>query len=155
MALLLLILAAVAAWWFYNNTASTAAAGSSGSSPAMTNVSPNSNAVQSMAQAIYNFEGGGKQGATNSWNNNPGNIGGGKATYPTFQDGWSALVNYITGHASQHPDWTFTQFFSYYLTGNAGSAQTTSQGNPVSYANYVADQMGASPDQTVSSALGL
>ncbi len=107
-----------------------------------------------MAQAIYQFEGGGKPGATNSWNNNPGNIGGGQATFPSFQAGWDALLNYIQSHVSQHPDWTFTNFFSYYLTGNAYSSSVTNQGDPVSYASYVANSLGTTPDVSVSSVLG-
>jgi hypothetical protein len=152
--LLLLILAAVAAWWFFHNTAATSAGGATGVSN-MNASSADPNALNTMAQAIFNFEGGGKPGATNSWNNNPGNIGGGQATYSSAADGWNALMNYITGHATEHPDWTFQQFFSYYLTGNPNNSQVTNQGDPVSYANYVANYMGTSPDQTVSSALGL
>lgn len=108
-----------------------------------------------MAGAIYQFEGGGKSNATNSWNNNPGNIGGGKATYPTQQDGWNALYSYIANHAQAHPDWSFVNFFSYYLNGDPTASQTTNQGSPESYASYVAGKLGVSPDATVSSTLGV
>ena len=110
--------------------------------------------VQKMAQMIYQFEGGGKPGATNEWNNNPGNIGGGQATYQTQQQGWNALYSYIQRHVQANPNWTFQNFFAYYLTGDPNNLQTTIQGDPVSYADYVASGLGASPTQTVSSVLG-
>lgn len=110
--------------------------------------------IQQMAQAIYQFEGGGKPGATNEWNNNPGNIGGGQTTYPTQQAGWNALYSYIQRHVQANPGWTFQNFFAYYLTGDANNLNATNQGDPVSYASYVASQLGASPDQTVSSVVG-
>jgi hypothetical protein len=107
-----------------------------------------------MAEAIYQFEGGGKPGAANSHNNNPGNIGGGSNTYPTWDAGWQALLNQISYDASSHPGWSFQNFFAHYLTGNPNNLQTTSQGDPVAYANFVAGQLGVSPTDTVSGYLG-
>ena len=155
MFLILLIAAAVGFWfWITSQNQGSAAAQPSGFSNVTTQSNPGNSALQQMAQAIYQFEGGGKPGATNSHNNNPGNIGGGGATYPTQQDGWNALYSYIQNHVQSHPDWTFTNFFSYYLTGNPNASQPSAQGNPVNYANYVAGQLGVSPDTPVSQVVG-
>lgn len=153
---LILLIAAVALWLWIQSQSQNASAVTTGNFNMTTSNQTGSvpSSVQAMAQAIYQFEGGGKQGATNSWNNNPGNIGGGQATYPNAQSGWNALYSYIQRHVSANPNWTFQNFFAYYLTGDANNLQTTVQGDPVSYASYVANALGASPDQTVSSVVG-
>lgn len=104
--------------------------------------------LSAMASAIYDLEGGGKPGATNSWNNNPGNIGGGQNSYSTPAQGWQELYDYISNQAQANPQWNFYDFFSNYL-GTPGVLTTTSQGNASNYANYVAGQVGADPNQSV------
>lgn len=68
-----------------------------GSTPGGGNVPPpTQSAVQTVALAIANAEGFNVQGSLAQVNNNPGNIGGGSATYPTPADGWNALYDQIT-----------------------------------------------------------
>lgn len=157
MVLFLLAAAAVGVWYWLSQNQSSAPSATSIPMSDLTPTNSNSTSgnppsgIQKMAQAIYEFEGGGKPGATNQWNNNPGNIGGGQATYPTQQQGWNALYSYIERHVQAHPDWTFQNFFAYYLTGDPQAFQPTNQGNPQTYASYVAGKLGTTPGTTVSS----
>ncbi len=154
---LVLLIAAAGLWlWWNSQNQNSAAAQTPGSADTVTtaNNTGGETMLQKMAQAIYQFEGGGKPGATNEWNNNPGNIGGGFNTFPSLQEGWNALYTYIQQHVQAHPNWSFVNFFSYYLTGDPNASQPSAQGSPVNYANYVAGQLGVSPDTYVSSVVG-
>jgi hypothetical protein len=112
-----------------------------------------SDALDNVTQAIFQFEGAGKPGATNAWNNNPGNIGGGQRTFADVGDGWTALTDWVQSHAAQHPSWDFYDLFSYYLNGNT-DGQVTAQGDPNTYAEYVAGYVGVDPTQSVAQTLG-
>lgn len=144
MELLILAIAGVVLWLWYESGQGSSPV-SPGSSGGTSSGNPN---LDSFANAIYNFEGGGGPNATNSWNNNPGNIGGGQSTYPSLDSGWQALYSFISGKASANPNWNFYDFFSNYL-GTPGNLGTTAQGNATDYANYVASQVGANPNQSV------
>lgn len=144
MALLVIAAICVAAWLWFQSPAAPVQP-----SPIGSPVPPvGSGPLVSFANAIYQFEGGGGSNATNGWNNNPGNIGGGQATYPTQQAGWDALYSYILNKAQANPQWSFYDFFSNYL-GTPGQLGTTAQGNATDYANYVASSVGADPNQSV------
>lgn len=149
---ILLIVGLVLIWAWENSRAQTGSITVGDGSTASTSTS--GGALAQMAQAIFEYEGGGKSGATNSWNNNPGNIGGGSKTYPTLADGWNALDNQITTDASNNPSWSFYNFFAHYLGNSPDDLSATSQGNPQAYAQYVAGQLGVDPNDTVSSFLG-
>ena len=110
-------------------------------------------ALVNLEQSIFQFEGGGKPGATNSWNNNPGNVGGGQTVFSDIGDGWDALTNLITSKAQSNPTWTLQNFFNNYLGNDPNDSSTTAQGNPVAYANYAANFMGVNTDDTLSSIL--
>lgn len=108
-----------------------------------------------IAQAIMRFEGYFK-GSTSYINNNPGNLkyagqpaasgqdARGFAIFPTFQDGYSALIAQVkamlNGSHSLYPSsMTLVQAFNRY--------STTSQNT---YGNFVAEQLGVSPDITLA-----
>ena len=113
-------------------------------------------ALDNLAQAVFQFEGG-KPGNINVRNNNPGNLRGGPnqigirgaGGYAVFQDqgdGWDALNGWITRHAQTNPGWDFYDLFSVY-------APKSDHNDPDAYAEYVANYMGVDPSQTVSSVL--
>lgn len=116
-----------------------------------------SNPLELMAEAIYQNESGGSPDSLAARNNNPGNLknlSGSFNQYPDFGSGWNALQDYITRHATQHPDWDFFDFFDWYLRGSTTAPGQDSQGDSDAYADQVAAYMGVDPTQTVSSAIG-
>lgn len=148
MPLLLLAIGGLIVFLLFEGNNASASDGGSGGGGGFTDSSAGNNNLQNFAQGIFQFEGNGGPNATNSWNNNPGNIGGGQNTYATVGDGWQSLYNFITSRASDNPDWNFFDFFENYL-GQLGNPNATSQGNPTAYANYVANYVGADPNQSV------
>jgi hypothetical protein len=126
-------------------------------------------AMDTFTNAIATFEG----FFNNSGNtiaqryNNPGNLTGnwgdgivGHGTrnitrYGDSGDGWGALSNYVTAHASNNPGWDFYDFFNWYLRGSTTASPVDNQGNSDQYAEYVAGQMGVDPTTPVAQALGI
>lgn len=103
-----------------------------------------------IAQAIMDFEGY-FQGSVSYNNNNPGNLkfAGqpnatgqdrfGHAIFPTFQDGWNALINQVrrmlNGMSSLYPQTaTLTQAMNTYAAANGNQ-----------YAIFIADRLGVDP----------
>lgn len=90
-------------------------------------------------------------------NNNPGNLiyvgqsgatqgVGGFAAWPTYQDGYNALIAQIQNYASR--GLTIDQMMNIY-------APASQAGNdPTAYANQIANALGVSPDTTVAAAIG-
>jgi hypothetical protein len=109
-----------------------------------------SNSINTMAQAIQSFEGW-SAGSRSFRNNNPGNLKfasqagategeNGFAVFNSYTAGYQALVNLITSafNGSSYyyrPDMSLYDFFSVY-----------SEDNSVPYAEFVASQLGVSPD---------
>ena len=130
--------------------------------PVSTGVS--SDALDNLAQAIFQNEGG-KPGNANVRYNNPGNLRSGpnqvgvgqvqdgtEAVFADSGDGWDALNGYITSKAAANPGWDFYDFAHYYLTGDTLGAGGPKQ-NPDAYAESLANFLGVEPTQTVSSYL--
>jgi hypothetical protein len=108
-----------------------------------------------MAEAIKAFEGWSEASA--SWrNNNPGNLKfasqagalyadeRGFAVFDSYENGWTALLNqlWIAFNGQSHvysPSDTIESFFAKY-----------SEGDTTSYAAFVADRLGVSPDTRLS-----
>jgi len=157
--LALIVLAALA----YSRRAANYVAGMAGGSEldyvgngVTVDPSYDSGALSNISEAIAKFEGFYKPGSIAQRSNNPGNIGtfGGKvSSYADVGDGWDALGNWISGHASSHPDWDFYDTMRYYLTGSTTGIAGPNQ-DPDSYAEYVANYLGVDPTTPVSSVLG-
>ena len=89
-------------------------------------------------------------------NNNPGNLiyvgqsgatqgVGGFAAWPTYQDGYNALIAQIQNYANR--GLTIDQMMNIY-------APASQAGNdPTAYANQIANALGVSPDTTVAAAI--
>ena len=107
-------------------------------------------AIQIIAKAIMDFEGY-SPGSVSYRNNNPGNLKNvgqlnvvgtdnqGHAIFPTFQDGWNALIKQVTlmfGQSSLYnPDMSLYQIFNRYAEANGNS-----------YAQFVARRLGVTPE---------
>ncbi len=112
--------------------------------------------ISRMAAAIKDFEGW-APGSRSYRNNNPGNLrpvgftyagqtgldDEGHAIFDSFESGWAALIHQLTlaftGRSSVYsPSDTLQDFFFKYA-----------EGNQVPYAEYVAGQLGVTPDTTL------
>jgi hypothetical protein len=142
---------------FKGSKAGASASAAPGAAPvdSVATYSGGSDALDNIAQAIYQFEGG-HPGNINVRNNNPGNLrgdpnaigkSGGYAVFGDQGDGWDALYGWLTRQAQTHPGWDFYDLFSVY-------APSSDNNDPDAYAEYVANYAGFDPSQTVSSALG-
>lgn len=124
--------------------------------------------IQDWATAIAKVESGGNPDALSYRNNNPGNLtpirggwsgqvgtNGPFAVFDSLQSGWNALYADLQHNVNANPNWTLTNFFAHYL-GNPDPLhpQVTDQGNPFTYAQSVAGQLGVSPDATLGSLFG-
>jgi hypothetical protein len=107
--------------------------------------------LDKMAKAIMEFEGY-FEGSVSYKNNNPGNIKNvgqfgsdvgtdsqGHAIFPTFQDGYNALIKQLRlivygGSTVYNPSMTFYQVFAKYAEGNSRQ-----------YAEFVASRLGVPP----------
>lgn len=147
MKLLFLAVVGVVAWLLIEGNSATSSQSGGGDG------GTGNDALDNVAQGIFQYEGNGQPGATNSWNNNPGNVGGGQNTFASIGDGWDALYADITGKAQSNPGWTLQNFFNNYLGNNANDSSSTDQGDPTAYANYVANYLGVSPTDTLNSIL--
>lgn len=88
-------------------------------------------------------------------NNNPGNLmavgqanctptASGFCSFPTYADGWAALLNQISLDASR--GMTISQFTASYAPASAGN-------DPVTYANNIGAAVGLPPSASLSSAI--
>jgi len=92
------------------------------------------------ASAIKDYEG--KPGDLSYKNNNPGNLrslSGGFLKFKTWDDGWKALLDYLTRaatgkHKAYKPEFTLLQFFKVY-------SPSADNNNPLAYATYVAKKL--------------
>ena len=77
----------------------------------------------------------------------------GFAIFGSSVDGWNAAQSYVQRNASQHPDWTFQNFFAKVLGSLSGTPVNNDQGNSNAEAKFVADYSGVDPSTDVSSYL--
>lgn len=118
-----------------------------------------------LAQAIYDFEDPFKT-ATATRNNNPGNMRppNGSATYwpgqtgvdsrgfavfDSLSSGMAALIGDLKYKATHHPDWSIQDLFNVWLGGAPGVPPNPSQGNAVTYAQFVAQKIGVAISTTL------
>jgi len=111
--------------------------------------------IEKMAQAIKEFEGW-RPGSVSYRNNNPGNLklagqpgaigadNQGHAIFATYDDGWTALINQLRAAFGgwshvYNPGMSIAEFFQKYA-----------EGNQASYALYVSNALGVSPDTKLS-----
>lgn len=111
------------------------------------------------ARLIQTFESGGDSNALNYRNNNPGNIRGGNGEFLSFDTpdaGMAALKNDLKAKVTKYPDWTLEQIMARYLgqSGNPPTPAITNQGNPFSYAAYIAQGLGVKATDTLRNIFG-
>lgn len=112
--------------------------------------------LENLCLAIRDFEG--KPGDANYRNNNPGNCryneGGyllmygkvkrspnGFAIFPTYEQGWLYLQNFLKTVIKKYPDLTLEEFIG--GKGRWGGYSPASDGNPVNeYATFIANRLG-------------
>lgn len=163
---LLVLIAALLAWVL---TRSQAGAGSSDSSPSPTSGSGSSfedyEPVDALTEAWAHVEGWDQQGSLAQRDNNPVNIKGSwdgvtghtPAGFAEFSDpsfGWGAAESWIEEQAQEHPDWTLRQLFAKVLGSLSGQDVNNDQGNSVSEADAVAEQLGVPSDTNLAAYLG-
>lgn len=173
------LILAVVLWWawksqpslpqFDGSTVSDAPA--SDPEPDVPNPQSQSGVLQAIAAGIAKFEGANVSGSIPNRLNNPGDItyaavdktatgllgsdspgnGFSYAKFDNVQDGTDALLGWIQTHAQAHPDWSFTQFYRYYVTGNANA------NNPAvdAAAGSIAASAGIDPASLFADALGV
>jgi hypothetical protein len=136
-------------------------------------VSPDTTSMPSklirFADAIANFEGGAST-SLNMRNNNPGNLkaapdeftgnptqrdSNGFVIFPSLDAGYSALYAQLNKTVTEFPQLNLQQFFARYL-GQTDflNPKPTDQGNPLTYAQTVANKLGVSPTDSLSSIFG-
>ena len=115
--------------------------------------------ITQMAQAIQQREGY-KPGSRSYRNNNPGNLrppggrtnywagqtgvdSGGFAIFDSYESGFAALETNLNAHIARNPNQSLADYIGIY-------APSTDGNDPVSYASFVADQLGVD----VNTALG-
>lgn len=72
------------------------------------------------------------------------------ASFPSYQDGYNALLNQINTYGSQ--GLTITQMMAKYAPATDANGNPTGN-DPVAYANQIASSLGVSPDTTVAAAI--
>jgi hypothetical protein len=116
--------------------------------------------IDSLAQAIAQMEGYNKAGSIAQRNNNPGNLrsgqgqvgtSGGYAVFATPEDGFAALNHQIELNASR--GLTLNEFFAGKPGVYGGYAPSADSNDPVNYAAFVANRLGADPNVPISSLL--
>ena len=133
-------------------------------SPATTSSSPS--ALETWANAIFHFEGGGPLDR-NVRNNNPGNLkfagqpgatgadADGFAIFSSFDLGFAALIRQLQKYVNVFPSLNFTQIQAHYLgQSDYLTPKVTAQGNPFTYADAVAKALGVNPDATLQNTFG-
>jgi len=117
--------------------------------------------LTTVAQAIQTQEGY-YPGTLAYQNLNPGNLipagqpgctvgAGGFCAFPTYDAGYSALLNQINLDASRN--YTILQFTTKYLGGDPNNPGVAPGGDPVAYANALAAAAGVSPNDPLSLAI--
>lgn len=117
--------------------------------------------LETFCGAIKDFEG--APGQLNYRNNNPGNCRCSKvgylpkygnvrcvnnfAVFETWALGWEYLLNLVNHRASEHPNWTITDFFNVY-------APTADSNDPNRYARFVAARCGVPVNTTLATLFG-
>lgn len=104
-------------------------------------VAPHGSYLLEWASAIRDYEG--KPGDQSYRLNNPGNLRSVKGPFlkfKTWEEGWNALLDYLTRaatgkHKAYKPNFTLLQFFHVY-------APSADKNNPDLYAKYVAKRLG-------------
>jgi hypothetical protein len=110
--------------------------------------------LTAIAQAIQTQEGW-YPGSVSYTDNNPGNLmavgqanctptAAGFCSFPSYADGWNALLNQISLDASR--GMTISQFTASYAPASAGN-------DPVTYGNNLAAAVGLSPSASLSDAI--
>lgn len=126
------------------------------------------NQLDNLLQSIYYREGG-RPGDRNVRNNNPMDIEYGSfakshgavdtdgrfAIFPDWGTGWDAMRSLVQAKVKEHPDWNFYDLFSYFMRGSTTAPPRDKEGDSDAYAEYVANNLGVSPMQTVSSIAGI
>jgi|SRR5271155_3592998 len=95
-------------------------------------------------------------------NNNPGNLmyagqsgatkgTNGFAVFPTYQDGYNALLNQLNIYANQ--GLTINQMMAKYAPAYDNNGNPIPGNNPTLYASTIAGSLGVSPNTTVADAL--
>lgn len=124
--------------------------------PPMPETPQNKATLENLCLAIRDFEG--KPGDANYRNNNPGNCryneGGylpiygpvrrspnGFAIFPTYEQGWLYLQNFLKSILKKYPNLTLEEFIG--GKGRWGGYSPASDGNPVNeYATFLANRLG-------------
>lgn len=112
---------------------------------------------EAIALAIQTFEGWGT-GTRSFRNNNPGNLkyaswessygvtgkdAQGFAVFPSYDQGFRALIALLKSKARNNPNWTLLNLMNNY-------APSSDNNNPTQYADFIAQQTGASSDTLLS-----
>jgi hypothetical protein len=108
--------------------------------------------TESIAQSIAAVESGGNPNALNYRNNNPGNLRSwgsnpivdGYASFPTMQEGWSALYSQIDKNIGR--GLTLNEFFAGKPGVYAGYAPAADRNAPLAYAARVGSNVGIPVD---------
>src|ERR1700683_539719 len=120
--------------------------------------------ISTWASAIAQFEGYFTSGSVAARNNNPGNLKyagqpgatgadpNGFAIFPTAEAGYDALDAQLSKYATQYPDDSLQDIMAHYLGQPAPTID--SQGNSLSYASFVAGQLGVDPTTTLAELSG-
>jgi hypothetical protein len=114
--------------------------------------SPNAAVIAQTIQKVEGYY----PGSLAYTNNNPGNLifvgqpgatpgAGGFAAFPSYDDGYQALLNQIQNYANR--GLTIDQMMNLYAPAGQGS------NNPTAYASTIASALGVSTDTTVADAL--
>lgn len=117
-------------------------------------------AISTWAAAIAQFEGYNVSGSVADRNNNPGNLkfanqpgavgedSSGFAIFPDPATGMDALEDQLEAYTTEYPNYSISQIMAHYL--GQSSPGVSDQGNSVTYASYVAGQLGVDPSTTLS-----
>lgn len=112
------------------------------------------------ASAIAEFEGFNTAGSRPARNHNPGDLKfagqygaigqdpQGFAIFPDDPTGWDALDAQLRLYVSEFPGYSLLQIMAHYLGQPAPTSD--SQGNSVTYGNYVASSLGVDPSTTLA-----
>lgn len=136
---------------------------SNGTAPSTSGTSFFKNPLGAIADAITGTEG--KPGDLNYRNNNPGNLkyagqpGATKgadnfAVFSSYKAGYQALQNQISLDARRNPEWSLLQYMTKYLGGNPNAPAVSSEGNPFTKANSIAQALGVDVNTTLGQLLG-
>jgi len=110
------------------------------------------------AKAIAEFEDFYNPGSVARQNNNPGNLKDPATNefrvFANVEAGWLALQQDLRAKVGKYPDYTLLQIMTRYLGGNVAAPAVTGEGNPFTYAKFIAQKLGVSMEQTLASIFG-